>query len=118
MGIDFLLSYMLILKTSLSILSNDCHLKTLNTCISHLSAVALFFTPMICFSIPIWPKTFSNIFVLMANMHFLIPPVMNHIVYEVKLKHIQDKILKLFIKKRPEESWAKFITWILEKIYE
>ena len=44
MGIDFLLSYMLILKTSLSILSNDCHLKTLNTCISHLSAVALFFT--------------------------------------------------------------------------
>ena len=51
MGIDFLLSYLLILKTTLSVLSHDCYLKTLNTCISHLSTVALFFTPMICLSI-------------------------------------------------------------------
>lgn len=36
----------------------------------------------------------------MANMHFLIPPVMNRIVYEEKIKQIQDKILKLFIKKK------------------
>lgn len=45
----------------------------------------------------------------MANMHFLIPPVMNRIVYEEKIKQIQDKILKLFIKKK---------TWrILSQIY-
>ncbi|EPQ05746.1 Olfactory receptor 51G2 [Myotis brandtii] len=105
MGLDFLLillSYMLILKTVLSIASHGGRLKALNTCISHLCAVILFFTPMICLSIlyraaPRLPKA---IYVLMANMHFLIPPVMNPIVYVVKTKQIRDKILKLFNKKK------------------
>lgn len=54
MGLDFLhilLSYLLILKTVLSIASHGGCLKALNTCISHLCAVVLFFTPMICLSI-------------------------------------------------------------------
>ncbi|XP_036740766.2 olfactory receptor 51G2-like [Manis pentadactyla] len=106
MGLDFLLilfSYVLILKTVLSIASRGGHLKALNTCISHLCAVFLFFTPMICLSMlhRFVPKLPSHIYVLMANMHFLIPPVMNPIVYVVKTKQIRDKIMKLFIKKGP-----------------
>ncbi|XP_019523912.1 PREDICTED: olfactory receptor 51G2-like [Hipposideros armiger] len=115
MGLDFLLilfSYILILKTVLSIASYGGRLKALNTCISHLCAVTLFFTPMICLSIlhRFGPKLPSHIYVTMANMHFLIPPVMNPIVYVVKNKQIRDKILKLFIRKGPEESQVKFIT--------
>uniref|UniRef100_G3UJL9 Olfactory receptor n=1 Tax=Loxodonta africana TaxID=9785 RepID=G3UJL9_LOXAF len=109
MGLDFLLillSYVLILKTVLSITSHGGHLKALNTCISHLSAVVLFFTPMICLSMlhRFGPRLPSHIYVLMANMHFLIPPVMNPIVYVVKTKQMWEKILRFFIKRRPGES--------------
>ncbi|XP_036077468.1 olfactory receptor 51G2-like [Rousettus aegyptiacus] len=108
MGLDFLLislSYMLILKTVLNIASHGGRLKALNTCISHLCAVTLFFTPMICLSIlyRAGPRLPKAIYVLMANMHFLIPPVMNPIVYVVKTKQIRNKIIKLFIKKGTEE---------------
>ncbi|XP_020142424.2 olfactory receptor 51G2-like [Microcebus murinus] len=115
MGLDFLLiivSYVLILKTVLSIASHGGRLKALNTCISHISAVVIFFTPMICLSMlhRFGRRLPSHVYVTLANMHFLIPPVMNPIVYVVKTKQIQDKILKLFIKKRPEESQITFIT--------
>ncbi|KAM6173986.1 olfactory receptor 51G2-like [Erethizon dorsatum] len=108
MGLDFLLillSYVLILKTVLSITSYGGHLKALNTCISHLCAVVLFFTPMICLSMlhRFSPRLPSHIYVTMANMHFLIPPVMNPIVYVVKTKQIRDKILKLFLKRETAE---------------
>uniref|UniRef100_A0A7N5KM16 Olfactory receptor n=2 Tax=Ailuropoda melanoleuca TaxID=9646 RepID=A0A7N5KM16_AILME len=93
MGLDFLLilfSYILILKTVLSIASYGGCLKALNTCISHICAVILFFTPMICLSIlhRFGPKLHSHIYVTLANMHFLIPPVLNPIVYVVKTKQI------------------------------
>ncbi|XP_006885570.1 PREDICTED: olfactory receptor 51G2-like [Elephantulus edwardii] len=115
MGLDFLLillSYVLILKTVLGIASHGGRLKALNTCISHLCAVVLFFTPMICLSMlhRFGPKLPSHIYVLMANMHFLIPPVMNPIVYVVKTKQIRDKILKVFTIKGPGESRISFIT--------
>ncbi|XP_012500977.1 PREDICTED: olfactory receptor 51G2-like [Propithecus coquereli] len=114
MGLDFLLiilSYVLILKTVLSIASHGGRLKALNTCISHISAVVVFFTPMICLSMlhRFGPRLPSHVYVTLANMHFFIPPVMNPIVYVVKTRQIQDKILKLFIKKR-EESQITFIT--------
>ncbi|XP_007533540.1 olfactory receptor 51G2-like [Erinaceus europaeus] len=115
MGLDFLLilfSYVLILKTVLNIASHGGRLKAFNTCISHLSAVILFFTPMICLSIlhRFGPRLPSHVYVTMANMHFLIPPVVNPIVYVVKTKQIREKMLKFFFKKRPGESQVTFIT--------
>ncbi|XP_053415920.1 olfactory receptor 51G2-like [Nycticebus coucang] len=114
MGLDFLLiilSYVLILKTVLSIASQGGRLKALNTCISHIFAVIIFFTPMICLSMlhRFGPRLPSQVYVTIANMHFLIPPVMNPIVYVVKTKQIREKILKLFNKKRPEVSQITFI---------
>ncbi|XP_006166020.1 olfactory receptor 51G2-like [Tupaia chinensis] len=101
MVLDFfliLLSYVLILKTVLSIASHGGRLKALNTCISHVSAVILFFTPMVCLSMlhRFGPRLPSHVYVTMANMHFLIPPVMNPIVYVVKTKQMRDKILRFF----------------------
>ncbi|XP_007089453.3 olfactory receptor 51G2-like [Panthera tigris] len=115
MGLDFLFilfSYVLILKTVLSIASYGGRLKAFNTCISHICAVILFFTPMICLSIlhRCGPKLPSCIYMTMANMHFLIPPVMNPVVYVAKTKQIRDKIQKLFTKRRPGESQVTFIT--------
>ncbi|XP_051847309.1 olfactory receptor 51G2-like [Antechinus flavipes] len=109
MIVDFLLilfSYVLILKTVLSIASHGGRLKALNTCISHLCAVVLFFTPMISLSMlhRTGPKLPSHVYVLLANMHFLIPPVMNPIVYVVKTKQIRDKIIRLFCKQQIAKS--------------
>ncbi|XP_044524786.1 olfactory receptor 51G2-like [Gracilinanus agilis] len=101
---DFLLilfSYVLILKTVLSIASHGGRLKALNTCISHLCAVVLFFTPMVSLSMlhRFGPKLPSHVYVLLANMHFLIPPVMNPIVYVVKTKQIRDRIIRMLFRK-------------------
>ncbi|XP_074158602.1 olfactory receptor 51G2-like [Sminthopsis crassicaudata] len=109
MGLDFLLillSYVLILKTVLSIASHGRRLKALNTCISHLCAVVLFFTPMICLSMlhRFGPKLPSHVYVLIANMHFLIPPVMNPIVYVIRTKQIRDRIIRVFHRKGPKGS--------------
>lgn len=115
MGLDFLLillSYILILKTVLGMASHSGRLKALNTCISHLCAVVLFFTPMICLSMlhRFGPRLPSHVYVTLANMHFLIPPVMNPIVYVVKTKQIRDKIKKLFIIKRTKKAHVTSIT--------
>ncbi|XP_037695628.1 olfactory receptor 51G2-like [Choloepus didactylus] len=115
MGLDFLLillSYVLILKTVLSIASHGGRLKALSTCISHLCAVVLFFTPMICLSLlhRFGPRLPSHIYVAIANVHFFIPPVMNPIVYVVKTKQIRNKILKLFVKKECEKTRITSVT--------
>ncbi|XP_045412659.1 olfactory receptor 51G2-like [Lemur catta] len=104
MGLDFLLilfSYVLILKTVLRIASHGGRLKALNTCVSHVSAMVVFFTPMMCLSMlhRFGPRLPSHVYVTLANMHFLIPPVMNPIVYVVKTKQMRDKIFKFFIKR-------------------
>ncbi|XP_069326613.1 olfactory receptor 51G2-like [Eulemur rufifrons] len=109
MGLDFLLilfSYVLILKTVLRIASHGGRLKALNTCVSHVSAVVVFFTPMICLSMlhRFGPRLPSHVYMTLANMHFLIPPVMNPIVYVVKTKQMRDKIFKFFIKRQAGES--------------
>ncbi|XP_075830826.1 olfactory receptor 51G2-like [Microtus pennsylvanicus] len=115
MGLDFiliLLSYVLILRTVLRMASHSGRLKALNTCISHLCAVVLFFTPMICLSMlhRFGPRLPSHVYVTLANMHFLSPPVMNPIVYVVKTKQIRDKIKKLFIIKTTKKAHVTSIT--------
>ncbi|KAK7807207.1 hypothetical protein U0070_018198 [Myodes glareolus] len=115
MGLDFLLillSYVLILRTVLRMASHSGRLKALNTCISHLCAVVLFFTPMICLSMlhRFGPRLPSHVYVTLANMHFLIPPVMNPIVYVVKTKQIRDKIKKFFIIKTTKKAHVTSIT--------
>uniref|UniRef100_A0A8C3XJQ4 Olfactory receptor n=1 Tax=Chelydra serpentina TaxID=8475 RepID=A0A8C3XJQ4_CHESE len=99
-GLDSLLislSYVFILRAALS-LSQEARLKALGTCISHVSAVFLFYVPFIGLSmVHRFGKTHgSNIHVVMANVHLLVPPVLNPIVYGVKTKQIRQRIARLF----------------------
>ncbi|XP_044842385.1 olfactory receptor 51G2-like [Mauremys mutica] len=103
MGLDSLLiflSYMIIFKTVLSIVSHTECLRALNTCISHLCAVLLFYTPQIGLSvIHRFGKGSSPLFqILLGYMSLLVPPLMNPIVYSVKSKHLRARIIRVFIK--------------------
>ncbi|EMP26283.1 Olfactory receptor 51G2 [Chelonia mydas] len=103
MGLDsllILLSYVMILKTVLSIASHVECLRALNTCVSHLCIVLLFYTPEISLSvIHRFGKGSSPLLqILLAYVYLLIPPLMNPIVYSVKSRHLRDKIIRVFFK--------------------
>ncbi|XP_004717527.1 olfactory receptor 51A4-like [Echinops telfairi] len=87
-------SYMLILKIVFGIASRKGRLKVLNTCISHICAVLIFYVPIITLAVV---HRFANnaspvIRVIIADTFLLIPPLMNPIVYSVKSQHIRNRI--------------------------
>ncbi|CAM4332219.1 unnamed protein product, partial [Lepidochelys olivacea] len=100
MGLDSLLiflSYVMILKTVLSIASHTECLRALNTCVSHLCVVLLFYTPEISLSvIHRFGKGSSPLLqILLGYVYLLVPPLMNPIVYSVKSRHLRDKIIRV-----------------------
>ncbi|XP_053875722.1 olfactory receptor 51G2-like [Malaclemys terrapin pileata] len=102
-GLDsllILLSYVMILKTVLSITSHAECLRALNTCVSHLCAVLLFYTPEIGLSlIHRFGNSSSHLLqILLGYIALLVPPLMNPSVYSVKSKHLRARIIRVFIK--------------------
>ena len=101
LGVDavlILLSYVMILKTVLNIASNAGRLKALNTCISHICAVLLFYTPLVSLSVIHRfgkKKLPAQIYMLLSYLHFLVLPMLNPIVYTVRAKEVRARILKM-----------------------
>ncbi|XP_001373380.3 olfactory receptor 51I2-like [Monodelphis domestica] len=101
-GLDSLfiiISYALILKTVMSIASNEGRLKALNTCISHIVTVFIFYVPLIILALIHRFGTFTSplIHVTMANLFLFLTPVMNPLVYSFKTKQIRSVIQKAFV---------------------
>ncbi|XP_070319201.1 olfactory receptor 51I2-like [Odocoileus virginianus] len=100
-GVDsifIVLSYALILKTVLGIASREGCLKVLNTCVSHILTVFIFYVPLIALALihrigryhsPLPHITLSNIFLFLT-------PVLNPLVYSVKTKQIRSALGRLF----------------------
>ncbi|XP_069325450.1 olfactory receptor 51A4-like [Eulemur rufifrons] len=88
-------SYVLILKAVLSIASQKERLKVLNTCVSHICAVLIFYVPIISLAVIYRFAKHSSplIRILMANVFLLVPPLMNPIVYCVKSQQIRNLVL-------------------------
>uniref|UniRef100_A0A8D0L839 Olfactory receptor n=1 Tax=Sphenodon punctatus TaxID=8508 RepID=A0A8D0L839_SPHPU len=105
MGLDsvlIVLSYVMIIRTVLSIASQEERLKALNTCVSHICALLTFYIPMIGISMIHRYGTHASplVHVFMADVYVLVPPVMNPIVYSVKTKQIRRRILWRFQRER------------------
>ncbi|XP_069059512.1 olfactory receptor 51G2-like [Pleurodeles waltl] len=98
-SIYILLSYIMILRAVLKITTNDARRKTFSTCISHISAVLLFYIPLIGLSVVHRFGRHSSLLIpiLMANIYLLVPPVSNPIIYGIKTKQIRTKILRIFL---------------------
>uniref|UniRef100_A0A8C4YSE1 Olfactory receptor n=1 Tax=Gopherus evgoodei TaxID=1825980 RepID=A0A8C4YSE1_9SAUR len=78
-----LLSYVMILKTVLSIAS---HAEALNTCVSHLCAVLLFYMPEFTLTLMhrFRKSSFPLLQIVLGYIYTLVPPLMNPIMYSVK----------------------------------
>nr|XP_028581348.1 olfactory receptor 51G2-like [Podarcis muralis]XP_028581349.1 olfactory receptor 51G2-like [Podarcis muralis]XP_028581350.1 olfactory receptor 51G2-like [Podarcis muralis] len=106
MGLDpllIVLSYIWILKTVLAITSLDERHKALNTCACHISVVLLFYTPMLALSLISRLKlhTLPFLHILLSYIHFLAPPLLNPVLYCVKMKEVRQRIsAKLFLAQR------------------
>ncbi|KAM7179474.1 olfactory receptor 51G2-like [Macrochelys suwanniensis] len=103
MGLDLLLifvSYVMILKIVLSIASRAECLRALNTCVSHLCAVVLFYAQEISLSVlHRFGKGSSPLLqICMGYISLLLPPLMNPIVYSMKSKHLRARIIRVFFK--------------------
>ncbi|KAM9170890.1 olfactory receptor 52P1-like [Pangshura tecta] len=99
LGLDLLLvafSYSLITRAVLRISSKKAHQKALNTCTAHICVMLmsctffLFSTVTHRFGQGIAP----HVHIILANLHFLIPPMLNPIIYGVKTKELRDKMSK------------------------
>nr|XP_003463467.1 olfactory receptor 51G2-like [Cavia porcellus] len=109
LGLDsslIVLSYALILRTVLGTASPGKRLKALSTCASHLCIVLIFYLPKLGLSVlhRVEKRSYPALAVLMANLHFLVPPLMNPIVYCIKSKQIRQGFLKHFQQKRIDAS--------------
>ncbi|XP_036284019.1 olfactory receptor 51I2-like [Pipistrellus kuhlii] len=104
-GLDSLLivvSYILILYTVLGIASGEGRWKALNTCVSHICAVLVYYVPMIGVSVMHRAAKHASplVHTLMSSIYLFVPPVLNPIIYSVKTKSIRQGIASLFSCKR------------------
>ncbi|XP_024077117.1 olfactory receptor 51G2-like [Terrapene carolina triunguis] len=102
-GLDSLLiflSYVMILKAVLRITSPTKCLRALNTCVSHLCAVLLFYMPEFSLTLihRFWKSSSPLLQIVLGYVYLLVPPLMNPIVYSVKCKHLRSKIIRVFVK--------------------
>ncbi|XP_049636352.1 olfactory receptor 51F1-like [Suncus etruscus] len=101
-GIDIpsiIASYILIIRSVLSIASPEERHKAFSTCVSHIGAVAIFYIPLMSLSLVhryshSAPKVVHS---MMANIYLILPPVLNPIIYSVKTKQIRKAILRLLL---------------------
>ncbi|XP_030401192.1 putative olfactory receptor 52P1 [Gopherus evgoodei] len=90
------LSYGLIIRAVLKISSKKAYLKALNTCTAHICVMMTSFTLFFFSTLThrYGQRITPHVHIILANFFFLIPPMLNPIIYGVKTKELRDKVIK------------------------
>uniref|UniRef100_A0A8C9UTL7 G-protein coupled receptors family 1 profile domain-containing protein n=1 Tax=Spermophilus dauricus TaxID=99837 RepID=A0A8C9UTL7_SPEDA len=89
-------SYVLIIQAILRLSSKEAHHKAVNTCTTHICVMLISYTPSLFsflthrFGRGIPP----HVHTILGNLYFLVPPMLNPIIYGVKPKEFRDKVTK------------------------
>ncbi|KAB0353344.1 hypothetical protein FD755_023948 [Muntiacus reevesi] len=104
-GLDsalILFSYVLILRSVLAIASREERLKTLNTCVSHLCAVLIFYVPKIGVSMTAryGRQVPRLVYTVMSLIFLFVPPMLNPVIYSIKTKQIRWRLGRMLLGKK------------------
>ncbi|KAM5248509.1 olfactory receptor 52P1-like [Ctenodactylus gundi] len=95
-------SYVLIIRAIMRLSSTEAHHKAVNTCTTHICVMLTSYTPSLFsflthrFGRGIPP----HVHTILGNLYFLVPPMLNPIIYGVKTKEFRNKVTKYV-------SWRK-----------
>ncbi|XP_039378964.1 olfactory receptor 52N4-like [Mauremys reevesii] len=98
-GLDVMLialSYGLVIRAVLRISSKQAHQKALNTCTAHICVILTSYASFLFSNLThrFGQGIASNMHIILANLYFLIPPMLNPIIYGIKTKELRDKLSK------------------------
>ncbi|XP_039375178.1 putative olfactory receptor 52P1 [Mauremys reevesii] len=90
------LSYGLIIRAVLRISSKTAHQKALNTCTAHICVILISYTPFLFTALTyrFGQGIAPHVHIILADLNFLVPPMLNPIIYGVKTKELRDKVGK------------------------
>ncbi|XP_004470043.1 olfactory receptor 52K2-like [Dasypus novemcinctus] len=96
--IFIILSYGLILHTVFLIPTWEARSKALSTCGSHFCVIALFYSPVVISFLvhSLGYHMAPHVQIIIDNLYFLVPPMVNPLIYGVRTKQLREQVLRIF----------------------